>query len=698
MAFRPVPPGGWAFVRLAPLLVALARSLPAGAADEPKTPPEAIPEIVVTGTRTAHPVEGAPVPTQVIPRSFLQATATEDITQALNQIPDLYVQQNVEFGLGASVVRMQGADPNKVAILLNGRRFRGGIEGIVDLRDIPIANIEQIEIVRGPASSLYGSDAMAGVINIRTRGGSEELALSATTAGGSFSNRVYNGTVGHRLGPIGYYLSAQHTEVEIAQLLGPISAQFEGDGGSQLQKRNSVFVQLDGEIGAHAIRLTTDFLREDNPDSFNQNLQTGASWHWTIQPTLAARVMVNRYGFERVNTLPGFEENVNYVDWETNAFLQAGPWSFLGADHRLTFGTRLRNQAFRSPARTIGDLEGPAIDESTWQVAPYLQDEMFFGPDLSLVVGLSVDKHSRFGVQPNPRATVSYWPDPDVRIAFTVGRGYRAPDLLQLFNIDLNNVVQMRDRVTGYALVGNPDLAPETDIAFNLEGEIHLGPALRARAGLFRHRFRSLITTAIACPTPTRCNDGFVDPFPDLIGPIFRYANIGAAVTQGADVSLSTRPAQWWSSDAPDIHDVEIGLAYGFLDTQNQSGIPGEDGNPLPFRPSHRFVPSLTYSHAPLGTTLRLWATYEGGFSTDLADTAEGAVGPHWFVNFKLQQRIGAAVDLAGVDAPPWLDSLVLFVQGNNVLDEKVEAAAIAAGRRQLGARRSFLGGVRYAF
>jgi outer membrane receptor for ferrienterochelin and colicins len=119
----------------------------------------AIAESVVTGTKTPHSVEDAPVPTQVISRDEVVESSTTNVVETLNQVPDIYVQRNQEFGLGASVVRMQGADPNKVAILLDGQRFRGGVDGVVDLRDIPIDNIEQIEIIRGPASSLYGSDA-----------------------------------------------------------------------------------------------------------------------------------------------------------------------------------------------------------------------------------------------------------------------------------------------------------------------------------------------------------------------------------------------------------------------------------------------------------------------------------------------------------------------------------------------------------
>ena len=76
---------------------------------------------------------------------------------------------------------------------------------------------------------------MAGVINIRTRTGSDEPTVGVTAAGGSFQEQVYSLTHAWHVGPVRYTVSAQHDEVAIAQLLGPISAQFEGDAISQMR-------------------------------------------------------------------------------------------------------------------------------------------------------------------------------------------------------------------------------------------------------------------------------------------------------------------------------------------------------------------------------------------------------------------------------------------------------------------------------
>ena len=672
--------------------------------DDPEDPglSFSLQETVVTGTKTEHPAGESPVPTQVIPRRRIEETATVNVEEVLNQIPDIYVQQNQEFGLGASVVRMQGADPNKVAILLDGQRFRGGVDGVVDLRDISTVPIEQIEIIRGPASSLYGSDAMAGVINIRTRAGSPDLSLAATAAGGSFAQQLYNASHGWHVGPVRYFIAAQHDQVAIAELFGPISGQYSGEDVDDTQKRDSVFVRLDYPTETQSLRVTTDYLKERNPLSDADDLTNGVFWNWQPFDGWHLDLEGSRYGFERNNDLEGFIEDNSYADWETEARLTAPELELVGTKHLAIAGTRFRYETFDAPPQTIGGgddgLTAPAIDASATQISPFLQDEIFLHEQWSLVLGLSLDDHDRYGLEVNPRGTLRYRPLETFDAGFTVGRGYRAPDLLQLYDIDINNVAVVGNRVTGYAIVGNPDLKAETDVAFNLELGFRPWRGVSSSLTFFRHQFDDLIANVIACPTPTTCNPGFTNPFPELQGPIFSFANVSQALTQGFDFGVEVRPLDWLDLDGASAHDVRVSLGYGFLDSRNESGIPGEDGNELPFRPKNRVLPSVTWSHGDVGTTLRIWGQWEDEIFTDLGNTQEGRIRPHWFWNFKLTQKLPGLVRTIAGESPAWLDGTAVFVQGLNVFDEVLEGVAIAAESRQFSTRATFLGGVTYKF
>src|SRR5690606_916289 len=260
------------------------------------------------------------------------------------------------------------------------------------------------------------------------------------------------------------------------------------------------------------------------------------------------------------------------------------------------------------------------------------------------------------------------------------------------------NVAVFGNRVTGYAIVGNPNLKAETDVAFNLEVGWRPFTGIRSNLTLYRHDFDDLIANAIACPTPTMCNPGFKNPFPELQRPIFPSANVSHARTQGFDLGFDRLPLDWVQPGGLPPHSLKFSLGYGYLDSENKSGIAGEDGNQLPFRPKNRVLPSVTYAHADVGTTLRIWGQWEDEIFTDLANTQEGRIRPHWFWNFKLTQKLPGLVSTIAGEPPRWLDGKAIFVQGLNVFDEVLEGIAVAAESRQFSTRATFLGGVTYKF
>ncbi len=664
----------------------------------------ALDDIVVTGTKTESRAADAPVPTQVIRRDEIEATATDSVAEVLDQIPGLYVRRNEEFRLGANTVRMQGADPNKVAILLDGRRFRGGVDGVVDLRDIPVSAIERIEIIRGPASSLYGSDAMGGVINIITRTGTSTPTASVTTAGGSFDRVLVKADHSYRIGRFGYFLSAQHDEGEIAQQYGEVSRQFAGVRSDAKQVRDDVFAKLAYEpIDDQHLSLTADYhpVRE-GPLSDRTDFTIGGGWHGTLTSLTDGDVNLSRYAFSRKNELQGFEEDVDYEDW-TGEVLAAHAFAhgFWSEQHLFSLGYRVRAEELQSKGLERDTPNGtpftvPGVDEGALLNSPYLQNEIVFSPRWRGVLGTSFDIHDRFGFAANPRVGLTWQPLDWARIAATVGRGFRAPDLLQLYDVDANNIVAANGRVTGYVILGNPNLDPETDIGMNLELEVQAAPGANITIDLYRHEFRDLIDIGVACFGPTTCVPGFENPFPDLSGQVFRYENVGKARTQGVELAIKLEPLVLAGVNAGP-HRLGIDLSYGYLHARNLSPMAGQTNDELPFRPPHRFIPSLRYRHTHWGSELKVWAEYEDRTFTDLANTTDFVAQSHWLLNFRVSQRLGKLLPNS-VEWPAlrWAtDRLTLFVEGTNVLDEEF---GLSTPMGRLAGRASFLGGVTAAY
>ncbi|MBX3026827.1 TonB-dependent receptor [bacterium] len=669
-------------------------------AQETAPPPEAAAEpvhalddIVVTGTRTEYSVDEAPVPVQVISRQEIEAVSARDIAQALNRIPGIYVRQNEQFGLGASTVRMQGTNANQVAVLRNGRRFRGGVNGVVDLRDIAVEDVERIEVIRGPASSIYGSDAMGGVINIVTREGSTEPHASLTTAAGTADSLLVEASHGWRLGPIGYFLSYQHNEVALAQLYGAISRQFEDSNATQV--RNDLSVDLDYEPATgHLLSLNADYnpIRE-GPDSTRANTTIGGDWRWRLSEAWEPTFGASWYGFTRDNSLPGFEEDTRYSDVVAEPrVLRTIASGLCGESHLLTAGDRFRYETIDSRGFGVS----PDVDQYAWLNSAYLQDEILIGERVSTVLGTSIDAHRLYGADLNPRLSVAWRPTRDYRLTGIVARGYRAPNLLELYSEDINTP----SPGFGYAILGNPNLQPETDLAWNLQLDFQPLVGVSGFLIFYRHDFDDLIFINSVCGISG------LPPCP-AGGPqqVFQYQNAARALAQGIELTVSTdfSAMPWWPLTA---HRLRLDLSYGYLDSQCESGCPlGSDGDALPFRPPNRFLPALSYEYLPLGSALQVWGEYEDNMYAALPNdppTLPGTDGntviaAHWLWSVKLSAQLDRLLWFIDQDGGlgPALRYTTVFLEGQNIFDNRVEAPTLG----QMGAvvsRRAFLAGVQF--
>lgn len=687
------------------VLAAHLTTAPGPATAQEPSPEEAIrlDEINVTAETDQQVVDDSPTAVQVVTREEIERTASDNVEKVLDLVPDLYIRRNDQFRLGASTVRMQGADPNKVAILLNGRRFQGGVDGVVDLRDIPTDNIERIEIIRGPASSLYGSDAMAGVINIITRQGSEHPSFEATMAGGTFDRLLANASHGYSIGDLTYFLSYQHDEVALAQQYGAISSQFEGDAGDAKQVRDNIFSNLTYQLTPQQqVSATVNYnpVRE-GPESHRDNLTTGAGWSW--QPTDAwdSGLDFNRYAFARKNDLVGFEEDVHYEDWAGQGRLSyAARGSLAGEQQIITLGYRIRSESLDMPSTSRGGTAGnpvvfPSVHESALHNSPYMQDEILLDDAWSIVVGSSLDLNEYFSASVDPRLSIGWRPNDLFRITASVGRGYRAPDLLQLFDIDANNIVVNGDRVTGYVILGNPNLQPETDLGATLQVEARPVSGVAASVSFFRHDFHDLIAVELACLNATTCSGDFEHPFPDLNGQVFRYNNVSKALTEGFDIGLGLEPLEWLDHGAGD-NILQLQLSYGFLHAVNLDPRPGE-GKELPYRPPNRAIITLDTGRRDLGIRSRFVAEYEDRTFTELANSTEFIAESHWIFDTRLEiepARLLSRWPLSGTAGQIWR-GISFFTEASNLADAEY---GVPGPMGNIAGKRSVLAGVSYVF
>ena len=149
-------------------------------------------EVVITGTGTQHLLKNAPVQTEVITRKMLDSYGGKSIEEILGGLTASFAFNEGDMG---SQIQLGGLGNSYILILIDGKRIHGDVGGENDLGVIDPHNIERIEIVKGAQSALYGSDAMAGVINIITKKHlNDGIYLENTTRYGSFNDlRQHNG-------------------------------------------------------------------------------------------------------------------------------------------------------------------------------------------------------------------------------------------------------------------------------------------------------------------------------------------------------------------------------------------------------------------------------------------------------------------------------------------------------------------------
>ncbi|PIE20979.1 MAG: ligand-gated channel protein, partial [Proteobacteria bacterium] len=172
--------------------------------------PYTVDDIVVTGSRIPEPAADAVVATEVITREEIERSGAANASDLLEEHPGIQVPRSFR-GAG---VRIQGLESKHILVLVDGVRVAGRIDGVVDLNRFTAEDIERVEIVKGPSSALYGSDAVGGVINIITRAAGDGLQAEARAAYGSFDSLDLSALVGGSLGDWSGRLSAGWHQVD----------------------------------------------------------------------------------------------------------------------------------------------------------------------------------------------------------------------------------------------------------------------------------------------------------------------------------------------------------------------------------------------------------------------------------------------------------------------------------------------------
>ncbi|AYF34254.1 ligand-gated channel protein [Vreelandella alkaliphila] len=535
-------------------------------------------DVVVTASGFEQQISSAPASISVISREELERGHYQNVTDALRDVPGVIVTGGGAGDRGNDI-SIRGMPSQYTLILVDGRPQNSresrpnGSAGFEQDWLPPLQAIERIEVVRGPMSTLYGSDAIGGVINVITRKVADEwhgnvqldtvLQENSNSGDSRQANFYLSGPlVGDRLGLQLYGRASERDEDDILngyeeKSLQSLTARlnfaandnhdFTAEAGVTEQDRYSRV----GRSGA------AEGCRGGCTDSIGEYTNTHVAvthsgrFDWGTSETFVQR--------ERSDNKSRDIEITNTTA-KTSAVIPLGM-------HLVTVGASYEEESL-SDTTTNRISDRTEIENS--QRALFVEDEWMLTDTWALTGGLRVDDDDNFGSHVSPRLYSVWNVTPDWTLKGGVSTGYRSPSLREI-TPDWGQVSR------GGNIYGNPDLKPETSLNKEIALLYANDAGLSGSLTLFHNDFDDKITR-IACPVDI-CTDGPNDFGSD---PTYRV-NVDEAITQGVEASLA----------APLTDAVSLTASYTFTDSEQKSGQYA--GEPLTQLPRHQVSATLDW-------------------------------------------------------------------------------------------------------
>lgn len=631
------------------------------AANPPVTTEPAVEVMVVTAAGYEQQLKQAPASISVISREELSKRFYRDALDAMLDAPGVIITG----GGDRQDISLRGMGSAYTLMLIDGKRqssretrTNSDSSGVEAAWTPPVGAIERIEVVREPMSSLYGSDAIGGVINIITRkvplNWQGEVRLDSTLQQDSQSGDQTQGN---------FFLTGPMLEKQLGlQLYGQYSKRDEdriisGYRGRKADNLTARFAYTPNEN--HDILLETGLANQTFDSTVGKTVQPAAPGkpcprggcpQSSVTEYETSKVSLSHTGRWDVGVSDSFikrEEFDNLSRKMTirNTDLQSTWWLPVGDSHNLSLGaayylqdlTDLTGNQLKTGITEVERYQWALFSEDTWQLTE----------DFALTSGLRLDKDENFGNHFSPRLYGVWQLTGSFTLKGGVSTGFRAPSLRQ-------TVPGWGQISRGGNMYGNPDLAAETSV--NYETALIYSPTKGTEAGitLFYNEFNDKITR-VACPA-TQCKDG-----PNQFGSApTTYVNVDEAVTHGVELLFKQQLSQ----------SLALSGNYTYTDSEQKSGC--NKGNPLNQLPQHLLQTSLKWQPTDaLSGWTRL--NYRGKESQPVTGPSSSA----------FRAPAYTFVDIGG--SYQWSAALTLNAGVYNLLDKEVtldEYGYIEDGRR----------------
>ncbi|HCL58622.1 MAG TPA: TonB-dependent receptor [Acinetobacter sp.] len=543
----------------------------------------ALDTIVVTATRSEEKIENVPARISIIEPQILEQSPIASLPDLLMTDAAINMVQSGGYGQTASIF-LRGTNSNQTLILRDGVRLNSATTGTASLPFIDTTDIQQIEVLKGPASVLYGTDAIGGVVQLVSKTPEKNSAFATGEIG---ENSTYKTLAGADLAENGFYaqIRGQHLETDgtpVKESKNAPNAAFDQTGYS---------AKFGVEKQKYALSL--DYSENEGNSKYDSN---GAVVNQDFKNEI-----VNLKG--RINLTPSVEVNArvsqfkddidqnsstDFIHSKTQEAELYGQWQFtphqnilLGSTYRETQGDVI---SYGSPYK--GDIDS----------AGYYIQHQYQNNGLNTQLGLRVEDNEKFGTHTVAQGAVRYQLLPLTSIYANIGSAFKAPTLNDM-----------------YAYGGNPDLNPEESISYEIGLDQKLAYNISTGFSLYSTKVDSLID---------------YDNTKNLM------ENIDKAKMEGGEAYIK------WQDD-----NLYINLGYNYVDAKDEKTNASLSRRP---RQSAALTTGWADDKIGFSTTLTANSSYDNSAYDDITIPGHLRIDMHGFYNINPNMKVFANIQNIG--------------------------------------------------
>ncbi|HIU63646.1 MAG TPA: TonB-dependent receptor [Candidatus Avacidaminococcus intestinavium] len=560
-------------------------------------------QMIITATRTPLEEKKVPQSVEVIDAAEIKRLGAYNVTDALRLATGIEIGQ---AGMTGKALMVRGMDSNKSLVLVDGKRTAGEdtnmTTNVYELDRINVSDIERIEIVRGPGSAMYGSDAMAGVINIIMKKSFKPSGMVGFGAGKDENNAYLSYSSGQQ-GKWSFKTAARLTDVR--EITFPEGSDTNMYGTKRYLNFNADYALAENKTISFETQFVEEQLRSKYANKITKPpMEEGANnkieWYNNNRSSYAVSYngydnrndyMIRAYysllkkESRQKNYIPKYLANNYWADFDHmryEKYVVEGKNSFkIDESHTLTYGgeyvktqtesTRMGEAGRNQYVDEFLGMKKNASEETTKTYAGYVQDEWQISDKLFIIPSLRYDHHNSFGSNITPKLGATYSFNENTRLKTSYGKGYRAPTIYELY-ADMHRKMGPMEVI----IHGNPDLKPEKSNSWEISLEGERGDNW-GKITYFNNDIKNLIDAMQVGPGPIEQ----------------KYFNIAKAQINGVETEIGHKLNK----------NFTVKATYNWLDAVNET-----DDRRLTNRAKHRGTVQLKYSdNTELPFTITLW-------------------------------------------------------------------------------------------